>query len=712
MKIIKILVLLSLAATAQGATFDSTTVLDKLKPSVEQAQAANLSAEVLKRFHYKPIPLDDDLSAKIFDTYIKSLDGEKIFFVQADIDEFSGVRNKLDDAILHENLSIPFAVFNLYKQRIAQRVTYAQSLLKTGFDFDKKEVYQYDREKAAWVKSDDAMQDLWRKRVKNDWLRLKLAGKDDKSIIDVLNKRYDNYLKGVGKLKSDDAFQSFMNAYAMSIDPHTNYFGVRASEDFDISMKLSLDGIGAVLEEKDEYTTIRELVAGGPAALSGKLKVGDRIVGVGQGKNGPIVDVTGFRLDDTVSLIRGATDSIAVLEILPAEAGLDGQHQFVSIIRKKISLEKQAAKKTIIEVKDGSVTRHIGVITLPVFYEDFTARSKGDKEYKSATRDVARLLDGLKKDKVDSLLIDLRNNGGGSLTEAINLTGLFIDQGPVVQERNAKGEIKVDSDTQSGLSWDKPMGVLINHASASASEIFAAAIQDYGRGIIIGETSFGKGTVQSVVDLDELVKNTKPKFGELKMTVAQFFRINGGTTQLRGVVPDVGLPSFLDLDNFGEASFDNALPWSQIKSADYKPIGSLVSVLPTLKVNHDARVAKDKEFQYLVKDIADVTADRKKNTLSLNLADRKKERDTKEALLKSREEPNADKSSDKNAKDKNLATQDDGLQSNERNITADLAIEKARKNNKDILLTEATNILSDELGLLKTYPTISSVNKN
>ena len=661
MKIIKILVLLSLAATAQGATFDSTTVLDKLKPSVEQAQAANLSAEVLKRFHYKPIPLDDDLSAKIFDTYIKSLDGEKIFFVQADIDEFSGVRNKLDDAILHENLSIPFAVFNLYKQRIAQRVTYAQSLLKTGFDFDKKEVYQYDREKAAWVKSDDAMQDLWRKRVKNDWLRLKLAGKDDKSIIDVLNKRYDNYLKGVGKLKSDDAFQSFMNAYAMSIDPHTNYFGVRASEDFDISMKLSLDGIGAVLEEKDEYTTIRELVAGGPAALSGKLKVGDRIVGVGQGKNGPIVDVTGFRLDDTVSLIRGATDSIAVLEILPAEAGLDGQHQFVSIIRKKISLEKQAAKKTIIEVKDGSVTRHIGVITLPVFYEDFTARSKGDKEYKSATRDVARLLDGLKKDKVDSLLIDLRNNGGGSLTEAINLTGLFIDQGPVVQERNAKGEIKVDSDTQSGLSWDKPMGVLINHASASASEIFAAAIQDYGRGIIIGETSFGKGTVQSVVDLDELVKNTKPKFGELKMTVAQFFRINGGTTQLRGVVPDVSLPSFLDLDNFGEASFENALPWSQIKSADYKPTGSLVSILPTLKINHDARVAKDKEFQYLVKDIADVTADRKKNTLSLNLADRKKERDTKEALLKSREEPNAEKSSDKNAKDKNLATQDDGF---------------------------------------------------
>ena len=707
MKFIKLLVLFAFAATAQGATFDSASALDKLKPSVEQAQAANLSAEVLKRFHYKPIPLDNDLSAKIFDAYIKSLDGEKIFFVQADIDEFSAVRNKLDDAILHENLSIPFAIFNVYKQRIAQRINYAQSLLKADFDFDKKEVYQYDREKAVWVKSEEAMQELWKKRVKNDWLRLKLAGKEDKAIVEVLSKRYENYIKGVNKLKSEDAFQSFMNAYAMSVDPHTNYFGVRASEDFDISMKLSLDGIGAVLEEKDEYTTIRELVAGGPAALSGKLKVGDRIVGVGQGKNGPIVDVTGFRLDDTVSLIRGATDSIAVLEILPAEASLDGQHQFVSIVRKKISLEKQAAKKTIIEVKEGNTTRHIGVITLPVFYEDFAARSKGDKDYKSATRDVEALLESLKKEKVDSLLIDLRNNGGGSLTEAINLTGLFIDQGPVVQERNAKGEIKVDSDVQRGVSWDKPMGVLINHASASASEIFAAAIQDYGRGIIIGETSFGKGTVQSVVDLDELVKNDKPKFGELKMTVAQFFRINGGTTQLRGVIPDVSLPSFLNSDNFGEASYENALPWSQIKAADYKTTGNLTSLLVTLKISHELRIAKSKDFQYLIKDIADITAERKKNALSLNLVDRKKERDTKEALLKSREETTStSKSGDK--KDKKTSIQDDGLQSNERNLAADLALEKENKDFKDILLSEAANIMSDALGPIKGTAAVSS----
>lgn len=697
MKIIQLLVLLTFAATAHGATSETSASLTKLKPTLEQGQAASLSAEVLKRYHYKPIPLNDDLSQKIFDAYIKSLDGEKIFFIQTDIDQFANARTKLDDAILSENLGIPFAIFNLYKQRISERITYAQSLLKQGFDFTKQDSYQYDREKAPWLKSEDEAHELWQKRVKNDWLRLKLAGKTDKNIVEVLNKRYDNYLKGINKLKSEDAFQSFMNAFAMTVDPHTNYFGIRASEDFDISMKLSLDGIGAVLEEKDEYTTIRELVAGGPAALSGKLKVGDRIVGVGQGEGSPIVDVTGFRLDDTVALIRGTTDSVAVLEILPAEAGPDGKHKFVSIIRKKISLEKQAAKKSIIEVKDGAITRRIGVITLPVFYEDFAARAKGDNYYKSATRDISALLDGLKKDKVDSVLIDLRNNGGGSLTEAINLTGLFIDLGPVVQERDAKGEIKVDSDTDKGVAWNGQMGVLINHASASASEIFAAAIQDYGRGIIIGETSFGKGTVQTVVDLDDLVKNSKPKFGELKMTVAQFFRIDGGTTQLRGVIPDVSLPSFLDSDSFGEASYDNALPWSQIKAADYKTTANLVSIVPTLKANHDTRVAKDKEFQYLVKDIADVTAERKKNSISLNFAERQKERDTKEALLKSREDSSAIK--------KAASNRDDGLQANERNLKDDLALEKANKDTKDILLNEAANIMSDEVGLTKTNVT-------
>jgi len=682
--------LLAFVTAAQAVPLNTALAAAQLKPVQQQTQAAHLSAEVLTRYHYRRVPLDDMTSSKIFDNYLKSLDGEKIFFLQSDIDQFANARTKLDDAILTEDLSVPFAIFNLYQQRAVERISYARSLLKKGFDFDKKESYQYTREKAPWAKSDEEMNDLWRKRVKNDWLRLKLAGKDDKSIVDTLSKRYDNSLNSISKVKSDDVFQNFMNAYAMAIDPHTNYFGTRASEDFDISMKLSLVGIGAVLQDKDEYTTIRELVTGGPAALSGKLKVGDRIVGVGQGENSTPTEVMGWRIDDTVALIRGAEDSVVLLDVLPAEAGPDGKHKLIPLIRKKISLEKQAAKKSIIEVKDGTTTRRIGVIALPVFYQDFGARQKGDKDYKSATRDVSRLLEDLKKDKVDSVLVDLRNNGGGSLDEAIELTGLFIDKGPVVQQRDSKGKVSVESDSNAGLAWNGPMGVLINRSSASASEIFAAAIQDYGRGVVIGEPSFGKGTVQSVVDLDQLVKNEKPKFGELKMTVAQFFRINGGTTQLRGVTPDITLPTMTNVEDFGESSYDNALPWTQIKAADYAPAGDLTTIVPMLIVSHDVRMNKDKDFQYLREDIVEFNTQRKKNLISLNEAERRKEREVQEASVKSREKDG-----------KSASVQDDGLQSNERNLDADLAMESARKNAKDILLNEAANILSDEVALLK-----------
>ncbi len=691
-------ILLAFASLA----FNTTLAVPQLAPLPQQSQAAHLSAEVLTRYHYKHIPLDDTLSSKIFDNYLKALDGEKVFFLQADIDRFSNARTSLDDAILDEDLSIPFAIFNLYQQRITERISYARSLLKNGFDFKRKESYQFTRRDALWPKSEDELNDLWRKRVKNEWLRLKLAGKDEKSIIETLGKRYDNSLNGLSKIKSDDVFQNFMNAYAMAIDPHTNYFGARASDEFNISMRLSLVGIGAVLQDKDEYTTIRELVAGGPAALSGKLKVGDRIVGVGQGEHGPTTDVMGWRIDDAVALIRGTEDTVVVLDILPAKAGPDGKHKLISLVRKKISLDKQAAKKSIIEVKDGGTTRHIGVISLPGFYQDFAARQKGDKDFKSATRDVSRLLEELKKDKVDSVLIDLRNNGGGSLTEAIELTGLFVGKGPVVQQRDSEGNVNVENDANAGLVWNGPLGVLINRASASASEIFAAAIQDYGRGVVIGEPSFGKGTVQTVVDLDQLAKNEKPKFGELKMTVAQFFRINGGTTQLRGVTPDISLPTMNDAEDFGESSFDNALPWTQIKSADYTLIGDLTAIVPKLIAIHDMRVNHDKDFQYLREDIAEFNAMRHKNLISLNEADRRKEREAQETREKFRKK---DRGTDKaSVEDASFALQDDGMQSNERNLNADLAIEKANKNAKDVFLNEAVHILSDEVGLLKANP--------
>jgi carboxyl-terminal processing protease len=703
-------IVLALATAVQGATLDAVTPYPpELKPMQQEARAAHLTAEFLARYDYKKVRLDEALSGKIFDKYLKSLDSEKLFFVQADIDQLSGERTKLGQAILKEDLSVPFAMFNLYEHRAAERFAYARSLLKKGFDFRKNESYQFARENQAWPKTEAEMRELWRKRVKSDWLRLKLAGKDDLRIAEILDKRYDNYLNRLGRLKSEDAFQTYMNAYTMAIEPHTNYMGPRAAEDFDISMKLSLVGIGAVLTDLDDYATIRELVPGGPASLSGQLQVGDRIVGVAQGENGNWTDVLGWRLDDTVALIRGAPDSVVQLDIVPAQAGPDGKHKSVSLIRKTISLQDQAAKATVHSITDGENVRHVGVITLPSFYEDFEARQKGVRDYKSATRDVARLLEQLKKQKADGVLIDLRNNGGGSLAESVELTGLFVGKGPVVQQRNASGDISVESDTQAGVAWDGPLGILINRSSASASEIFAAAIQDYGRGLIIGEQSFGKGTVQNMVDLDKVAKNHKHEFGELKMTVAQFFRINGGTTQLRGVTPDILFPTASDVENFGESSFDNALPWTQVKAADYSPIGDLRELLPILLTRHEVRVQKSQDFKYLQEDIAKLKLQRKNNLVSLNEAERRKERDLQETQLKARESGSDTGKSAAgqvigkgHAPGKNSALSDDGLQADERNIVNQLAAEKVRKNAKDVLLSEAVHILSDEVGVLET----------
>ena len=706
-KLLWLILILSLAAQGVSPAAE-TSYPPELKPVRQEAQAAHLAAELLARYHYRGMPLDEALSAKIFDQYLKSLDFERLFFIQADIDQYSGYRTKLGDAIRKEDLSVPFFIFNLYQRRAAERFTYARTLLQRGFDFQTNESYQYGREKEAWPKTEAEARELWRKRVKNDWLRLKLAGKDDRSIVEILDKRYDNFLKRTGRVKSEDVFQAFMNAFTMAIEPHTNYLGARAAEEFNIGMKLSLVGIGASLAQKDDYTVIRELIAGGPAALSGQLKIGDRIVGVAQGERGAMADVVGWRLDDTVALIRGAQDSVVLLDVLPADAGPDGKHKLVSLIRKTISLEERAAKASVRSVTDGTAARRIGVISLPSFYEDFAGRQKGVKDYKSATRDVARLLNGLKQENVDSVLIDLRNNGGGSLTEAVELTGLFIDKGPVVQQRDASGGITVESDQQAGVAWDGPLGVLINRGSASASEIFAAAIQDYGRGLIIGEPSFGKGTVQSMVDLDRVAKNAKPQFGKLKMTVAQFFRINGGTTQLRGVTPDILFPADSDAHSYGESSFDNALPWTQIKAADYSPAGDLKSALPILSALHEARVKKDKDFQDLREDIAESRIRREKNMVSLNESARRKEKDAQEAKLIVRESRGGTGDGARDpARGRALASgslrslRDDGLQAGERNLSNELAAEKLRKDAKDVVLIEAVHILGDEVGLLK-----------
>lgn len=681
-------VFLTLAASAYAQEAAPPPIL---APVQEQGQASALSAQLLARFSYKPVPLDDALSARIMDRFIKALDPDRMIFLQSDIDDFMTHRTELDNAIKRGDLRIPFAIFNVYEQRISNRMTYARNILKQNFDFNVKETYSIVRDKSPWLQSEAESDDLWRKRVKADWLRLKLTGKADASIRETLDKRYQSTIERVQKYKSEDVFQSFMDAFTNSVDPHTDYFGARASAEFDISMKLSLVGIGAVLQERNDYTTIRELIAGGPAQLSGKLAVGDRIVGVGQGEDGPIKEVVGMRLDDIVQLIRGAKDSVVRLDILPAEAGPEGSHRVISLTRDKISLDKQAARKTILTMKDGDATRKIGVITLPAFYEDFEARLNGDKDYKSASRDVEKLLGELKQENVDGVLIDLRDNGGGSLSEAVDLTGLFVGKGPVVQQRGSDGDVKVESDDFPKPVWTGPVDVLINRGSASASEIFAAAIQDYGRGLIIGEQSFGKGSVQTVINLDEVAHNSKPKFGEMKVTIAQFFRVNGGSTQLRGVTPDISLPGVYDPQKFGESSYENALPWTQIKPVKYTPFGTIKERLPELQNLHDVRVRKDTDFQRFIEDLAELKALREKTVISLNETERRNELTAEENRLNAR----------KKADDGVNLGEDDGMQSDERSLKADIALENTRKNAKDVLLNEAAAIVADDVGLQK-----------
>ncbi len=699
--------------SAQGATLvPDAQDRNALKPDAREARVAHMSADFLSHRHYKPMVLDENLSSKIFDQYLKSLDPEKLFFVQDDINRLSSARTQLGSDMLHEDLGDPFTIYNLYVRRANERFAYARGLLKTGFNFQESESYQIERDKQDWPKNDAQARDLWRKRVKNEWLRLKLGGKDDKGIFEILDKRYDNILKRLAKVNSEDAFQTYMNAYTMAIEPHTNYLAPRVAENFDISMRLSLIGIGAVLSEMDEYTTIRELEAGAPAILSGQLKVGDRIVGVAQGDNGPMADIIGMRLDDSVALIRGAQDTVVRLEVLPADAAPDAKHKLVTLVRKPINLQEQAAKSSVQTVTVGKTTHRIGVITLPSFYEDFDGRQAGNKDFRNASHDVALLIDELKKKKVDSILVDLRNNGGGSLTQAVDMTGLFVGKGPVVQVRTAEGRVDVNRSRQSEVAWDGPMGVLIDRASASASEIFAAAIQDYGRGLIIGEPSFGKGTVQQMLNLDRAVSSDKGKLGELKFTVAQFFRINGGTTQLRGVTPDIAFPNAMDAATFGEASYDNALPYTQIKPASYTPSGDLQNIVPVLAAMHEARIRNDKDFQYLQADIAEFNQRRKKNEISLNEAERRKERDaleTKLAARKAATEGTKAGRKDATAADADVAlNRDDGLQAGERKLSVELAAEKARKNEKDVLLLEAVRILGDEVEVLNGNPGLAA----
>ncbi|HWS40040.1 MAG TPA: carboxy terminal-processing peptidase [Arenimonas sp.] len=687
-----------------------STPVSELMPAQSQAMTGSLVYQLLSGsdYAYKSLPLDDALSASIYKNYIESLDENKLFFIKSDITAFSAYETNLDDAIKKKNLSPAFDIFKVYLSRLDQRVAYARSLLKQDFDFTVKESYHYDREEAAWASTEAELNTIWRQSVKNDVLRLKLAGRSMEEIRVTLDKRYSNLSERVHQLRADDVFENFMNAYGSSIDPHTSYMSPRSADNFNMSMKLSLEGVGAVLQVQDEYVVFRTIMPGSPAEKSGQIKTGDRVLAVGQGENGPMVDVVGWRIDDVVAKIRGDKGSVVRLDVQSIDEGVDGPHKIVRIVRDKVKLEEQAASKKIIT----SGNKRIGVIELQGFYLDFEAARRGDPDARSATTDVRKLLEELKQENVDGVVMDLRNNGGGSLIEAVELTGLFIKQGPVLQVRSTNGDIQVEADTDPAIAWTGPLAVLVNRSSASASEIFAAAIQDYGRGLIIGEPTFGKGTVQTLIDLDKFPRKTEDQLGQLKMTVAQFFRINGGTTQNAAVSPDVLFPVSVDASEYGESTYDNAIPYTEISVADYQALGSFKAINAQLDAQHKVRIKQDKEFSWWMQDVAYYKSERDKKSISLNEQERLAERNALKAQRAAREQERKALGLASLGDDNN----DDGLQAGERNIAEQVADEKKAKERPDPLMNEAAYILADAIELLesdkplltKVFPNASS----
>ena len=606
----------------------------ELAAEQKHIRASELISHIVTTYHYKKTELNDELSSAIYKHYLENLDRNKAYFIQGDLDEFEKYRFRIDDAILDSELEPAFVIFRRYRERVDQRITYAlQVLANERFRFDRDESYRYDRREDSWPADSKALDELWRKRVKNDVLNLKLSGKKPGEIRDILGKRYKRIRTSTFQLNSNDIFQSFINAYTTSIEPHTAYLSPRTSENFDINMRLSLEGIGAVLAPDNDYTQIMEVITGGPAALSGQLKADDRIIGVGEGGEDKLIDVIGWRLDDVVDLIRGPKGTIIKLEILPKGAGPEGPSRIVTLTRDKIKLEEKAASSSIIDIPKTNIK--IGVIELPTFYIDFAAQARGDRDYKSTSRDVRGLIKSLLRDNIDGLIVDLRGNGGGSLSEALELTGLFIDRGPVVQTKNASGRVDINYDPEPGIRYPGPLAVLVDRDSASASEIFAGAIQDYRRGIIVGEPTFGKGTVQNVIDLNRFIKDNNEDHGRLKTTIAQFFRVSGGSNQHRGVAPDIIFPTAEDSADQGERAFDNALPWDEVKPARYYPASAPVGSFAAVRDKHERRLKQNRLFQLLLDDLSLKREAGDKKEISL-LEDRRKQQREKMLAAKRR----------------------------------------------------------------------------
>ena len=573
----------------------SVTDVAELDVTPEHRQATGLIVHLMSNYHYLKVPLDDALSEDILERFLENLDPSKQIFLASDVTAFGVYATRLDDFLRVGYVKPAFDIFRVFRARVKERSEIALALLERDFDYSVAEQYHFNREDASWPNSETELNELWRKRVKNDLLGLKLADRTMEQAKKTLTLRYEGISRRAHQLNSNDVFQLFMNAYTTAVEPHTSYFSPRTSENFKIRMSLSLEGIGAALQTDNEHTVVRRLIPGGPAARSKLLKVDDRIVGVGQGDAEEITDVVSWRLEDVVDLIRGPKDSVVRLEVLHK----DGPSEVIKLVRNTIELEEQAATKLLLELSDAGVEYHIGVIDVPTFYLDMAAMAQGEENFRSTTRDVRRLIADLDTESIDGLVIDLRGNGGGSLIEATELSGLFIKTGPVVQVKDSAGEIKINQDPNPDIAYTGPLVVLVDRFSASASEIFAGAMQDYRRALIVGEPTYGKGTVQNVVDLNNFVGPDVGKLGQLKVTIAQFFRINGASTQHRGVVPDIVFPTATDIDTHGERALENALPWATVKAALFEPHSLGDATVDNIRTRHEERIRDDPGFSFL-----------------------------------------------------------------------------------------------------------------
>ena len=619
----------TLAAQEEPSQLNTVLDIDALYTPLESQPihgetALNLLNE-LETKHYSSVSIDDNFSSTVFDSYIDSLDGSKLYFLDEDINRLSGYRYTLDNSLESGSVEPGFEIYNVYYKRILERMIYAVNRVENHIDemdFTIDESIIIDREDAPYAASLAELDELWRLRIKNSVLSLKLTGDDNEEIKEKLGKRYRNQLSQIAKTNDKDIFQTYMATIATAVDPHTSYFSPRDSENFNMGLSLSLQGIGAQLTTEEEYTKVAELIKGGPAERGSDLQAGDRIIAIGQGVDGELQDVVGMRLDDVVAQIRGEKGTVVRLNVIPVDAVSESNATVVSITRDTVKLEDQSAKKEVIELSYNGDMYKIGIIDLPTFYFDFEAASRGDADYKSSTRDVHALLDELKVEGVDAVVVDLRNNGGGSLSEANQLVGLFIETGATVQIRYSglrNGFTRSFGDNDPEVAYTGPLAVLVNRTSASASEIFAGAIQDYQRGIVLGGQTFGKGTVQEIIPMD---------YGQVKLTRSKFYRISGESTQHRGVIPDITFPDFYDAyEDIGESSLDGALPWDTVRPVEYRPYLAIQALLPELQTRHEARAENSPDFIYLRDQIERTRVIRQKEQLSLNEVKVKEERE-------------------------------------------------------------------------------------